>query len=93
MTLSEPTIIQMAQAFLRRQMERLALTPDKMPMRNIINFLDLAQGLNLELDLWECQNMFYDLYNDPKFIQSLHPELSSTFHELGRRLGFLMGGE
>lgn len=93
MTLNEPTLIQIAQAFLRRQMEHLALTPDQMPMTNIINFLDLAQELNLELDLWECQNMFYDLYNDPKSTRSLHPELSSTFHELGRRLGFLMGGE
>ncbi|MCK4787808.1 MAG: hypothetical protein KAV87_28900, partial [Desulfobacteraceae bacterium] len=90
-TLNEPMLRLKAQAFLRRQMERLALTPDQMPMRNIINFLDLAQELNLELDLWECQNMFYDLYNDPKSTRSLHPELSSTFHELGRRLGFLMG--
>ena len=92
-SLNKHTLRQKAQDFLLRQMERLALYPDQALMRNIINFLNLAQELNLELDPWEYQNMFYDLYNDPKFIQTLRPGLSSTFHELGQHLGFLLGEE
>ena len=56
----------------------------------MIDFLNMAEAMHLELDLWECQNTFYDLYNNPEFTKILGPEQASTFDELGRRLGFLL---
>jgi hypothetical protein len=91
--LNEPTLRQEALEFLRRQMEHLAASPKQVSIKNVINFLNLAEEFNLELDLWECQNIFHDLYHDPAFNKSLRPGLSSTFNELGRRLGFVMEGE
>jgi hypothetical protein len=90
LTLDEQRIRHMAQDYLHRQMNRLALDPDRISMKNIISFLNLADDLNLKPDLWKCQNMFYDLHCNPEFTDNLAPEVSSGFYELGRRLGFLM---
>ena len=89
-TLNEQRIRSMAQDYLSRQMDRLAQDPDRISMENVTSFLYLADELNLEPDLWECKNMFHDLYCNPEFTGTLAPELSSAFHELGRRLGFLI---
>ncbi|MCD6298139.1 MAG: hypothetical protein J7M30_13400, partial [Deltaproteobacteria bacterium] len=89
-TLNEQGVRRMAQDYLSRQMNRLAHDPYRVSIENIISFLNLADELNLEPDLWECQNMFYDLYCNPEFTGTLAPELSSAFHELGRRLGFIV---
>jgi hypothetical protein len=90
LTLNEQRIRHMAQDYLCRQMNRLALEPDRISMKNIISFLNLADDLNLKPDLWKCQNMFYDLHCNPEFTDNLAPEVSSGFYELGRRLGFLL---
>jgi len=76
--------------YLWRKMDRLASQPALAPIKNIIGVLDLAEVLGLSPDLWECQNMFYDLYTKPAFVAGLGPELSRKFHDLGRRLGFLV---
>ena len=89
--LNGPLLKQKAQDLLRGQMEAIASAPEESSIRNMINFLDLAEELQLALDLWECQNMFYDLYNDPEIVQTLGPNLLDQFHELGQRLGFVMG--
>ncbi len=90
LALDEQRIRHMAQDYLPRQMNRLALDPDRISMENIISFLNLADELNLKPDLWKCQNMFYDLHCNPEFTDNLAPEVSSGFYELGRRLGFLV---
>ena len=74
-------------------MGSIPLAPEEISIRNVIDFLNLAEELNLELDLWECQNMFYDLYNDKRMAGMLSADLTAAFHELGRRLGFFLGGE
>ena len=84
---------QKSQDFLRLQMEHLASYQDTVSIENVMSFLDLAQELNLELDLWQCQNLFYDLHGDPKFEQNLSSDTAHAFHELGQRLGFLLEGE
>lgn len=88
--LNEQDLKQKARDFLRRQMEHLISTPDHVSMGNMINFLNLIRELNLELDLWECQNIFYEMYNDQKFTKALHAVWFSSFQELGRQLGFLI---
>ena len=89
--LNGPLLKQKAQDLLSGQMKIIASAPDKRSIRNMINFLNLAEGLQLALDPWECQNMFYDLHNDPEIVQKLGPNLLDQFHELGQRLGFVMG--
>ena len=87
--LDEPTFRRKAQDFLWHQMELLGSGPDRIYMSNVINFLNLSRELNLEPDLWECRNMFYDLLNDPGFTRTLPRDLSFTFNELGQHLGFI----
>ena len=81
-----------AKTYLRRQMGSLAAISQHSCAKDIIDFLNLVKDMGLDIDLWECQNMFYDLYTDIEFIASLGPERSGPFLELGRRLGFQMDG-
>ncbi len=91
--LNGPELRKKARDFLRNQMTHLASSPDQNTIKNMIDFLNMAEAMHLELNLWECQNTFYDLYNNPEFTKILGPEQASTFDELGRRLGFLVGEE
>ncbi len=88
-----PELRKKARDFLRNQMTHLASSPDQNTIKNMIDFLNMAEAMHLELDLWESQNTFYDLYNNPEFTKILDPEQASTFDELGRRLGFLVEEE
>ncbi len=81
----EPAINQ----FLRQQMDSFADTGSIVFLKNMINFLIFIRNLDVEPDLWECQNLFYDLRQDPKFIHSLDPDVLILFRELGAALGFL----
>ncbi len=58
----------------------------------LIDFLNLTEEMGLKPDLWKCQNMFYDLYQDDNFYQGLNPEPAALFRELGRRIGFAIEG-
>ena len=91
MVLNDQRIRQKSQGYLVSEMNRLASVPDRISIKDIVSFLDLADYLNLKPDLWECQNMFYELYNNADFNRDLEPDITSVFHELGRRLGFLVG--
>jgi alpha-amylase/alpha-mannosidase (GH57 family) len=90
-TLRDPELTKKAQKLLLREMEKLTLLGNPDAMKKVISFLNMVEELHLELDLWECQNMFYDLYKDQRFIQRLSPKASSTFRALGERLGFQLG--
>jgi alpha-amylase/alpha-mannosidase (GH57 family) len=91
--LNEAIIKKKSQAFLQLQLEHLASHHGKASIENIFNFLNLAQDLNIELDLWHCQNIFYDLQGDSEFADKLPAETAHAFQELGQRLGFPIQGE
>jgi len=91
MVLNDQRIREKSQDYLAREMNRVASAPDRILIKNVIKFLNLADDLNLKPDLWECQNMFYELYKNPDFTQGLDPHISRLFNELGRRLGFSAG--
>jgi hypothetical protein len=91
--LNGPELRKKARGFLRNQMTHLASSPDQNTIKNMIDFLNMAEAMHLELGLWECQNTFYDLCNAPEFTKILGPEQASAFDELGKRLGFLVGGQ
>ena len=91
MVLNDQSIREKSEDYLVSMMNCLAVTPGTISMKNVIRFLDIAEDLNLKPDLWECQNMFYELYSNHEFTRGLGPDLLPVFHELGRRLGFLAG--
>jgi hypothetical protein len=91
MVLNDQSTREKSQDYLVSEMNRLASAPDQISIKNVINFLDLAEDLNLKPDLWACQNMFYDLYGNPDFARGIGVDILTVFHELGRRLGFLTG--
>ncbi|UCF82880.1 MAG: DUF3536 domain-containing protein [Desulfobacteraceae bacterium] len=91
LVLNMPEFRKKAQELILREMEKLTLSGNPDAMKKVINFLNMVEELHLELDLWECQNMVYDLYKDPHFIQRLNSKASSTFRTLGERLGFQLG--
>ena len=89
--LNDQRIREKSQKYLVSEMNRLGSAPDRILIKNVIKFLNLADDLNLKPDLWECQNMFYEIYTNPDFSRGLGPDISPVFHELGRRLGFSAG--
>ncbi len=79
------------QDFLRRQINYFALFREGIHLKNIISFLDLTRKLKIEPDLWECQNLYYDLLKDRKFKKSLSPETLTLFKKSRLVLGFTAG--
>lgn len=84
-------IRQKAQGYLNRQMKKIAVACEKDRIEDIISLLDLLQELNIEADLWECQNMYYDIYGASRVGTSFSPDRISQYRALGRRLGFIGG--
>ena len=89
-SLKEPHITARAKAYMKQQFGALAENPSEKGIRQLILFLHLARDLGLDLDLWACQNGYYDLYGDERFMERLAPAETDSFVELGRELGFLV---
>jgi len=81
---------QIADGFFRHHIESFFISRDIVPLEAIMDFLELCQELNIEPDIWECQNIFYDYSKNRKFMNNLAPHTSSVFRELGEVLGFLI---
>ncbi|MDB9823119.1 DUF3536 domain-containing protein [Deltaproteobacteria bacterium] len=88
--IKEPPLKQKAQDFLRQQVESATQSNKTVFLKSTINFLDFVRKLNMEPDLWECQNLFYDIYKNPESMALLNPGISLLFKELGIALGFLI---
>jgi hypothetical protein len=78
------------QEFLISRMEHIADSNNIVSLKNTISLLSFLRNIQMEPDLWECQNIFYELYGKQEFNNSLSPEASALFRELGRSLGFLI---
>jgi hypothetical protein len=89
--LKEAKLLKSAQGFMRSNMDSIAQSNKIVSMENIINFLKFVRGLNIEPDLWECQNFYYDLSRDDGFLNALSPDGHKLFQDLGQTLGFLIG--
>lgn len=59
-------------------------------MRTLMELLDLAEAVSLKMDLWGCQNYYWDLSTNEQFMERLSPEQTTAFTMLGKRLGFLL---
>ena len=87
-TLNDLTVIDLAQAFIHSRLRRLVELPDGEAAGRLIDFLHLSRDLNLDLDLWEAQNDFYDQFIRSDYMEHLSPDLRAAFEDLGRELGF-----
>jgi alpha-amylase/alpha-mannosidase (GH57 family) len=87
--LKEGKTLESVQGFLRRNMDAVARSNDIIPIQNIINLLEFMRSLNTEPDLWECQNLYFDLTRDNSFLTALPADHHRLFQRLGRTLGFV----
>jgi hypothetical protein len=87
--LRESALVQKGQGFLRSNMDSIAQSNNIVSMENVINFLKFVRGLKMEPDLWECQNLYFDLTRDNRFLTALSPDGHRLFQLLGRTLGFV----
>ena len=90
--LSAPDLHDRAQTYIKTKIERLAKNPGRRAAGRLLDFLRLARELTLKLDLWECQNRYYDLFQDAGYLKALSRGASATFKELGLELGFYIDG-
>ncbi|MBN1850836.1 MAG: DUF3536 domain-containing protein [Deltaproteobacteria bacterium] len=91
--LKEPNIKKKALNYLRFQMKTYSQTKDLDCIKNIMHLVSLVRTLDMELDLWECQSLFYDLYHNTDFMQGLGPADLSPLQNLGTMLGINMEGD
>jgi alpha-amylase/alpha-mannosidase (GH57 family) len=87
--LKEVKMLEGVQGFLRRNMYAVSQSNNIVPMQNIINLLEFMRGLNTEPDLWECQNLYFDLSKDNRYLSALAPDGHKLFQILGQTLGFV----
>jgi hypothetical protein len=88
--MKEPAYQLKAQDFLLKNMNRFADSGKHIIADNIIKFLKFIDPLEIRLDLWECQNIFYDACIGSDWISKDNLQLRSALLELGLLLGFLI---
>ncbi len=81
-------------------MAGLAASPENIAqMKNIINMLKTLNGLNLNLDLWEAQNIYFSIGKQQAYItklltnqdHTLAQQWTETFQQLGEYLRVRIG--
>ncbi len=88
--IAEPFMKKIAEDFLVKNMKSFAETKKTVKIRNMMNFLNLAVSQGIELDLWECQNIFYDIHRSHSPTGTDNPGVFQKLVELGSLLGFMM---
>jgi len=91
--LSDPLFKKTAQDFLIKGIKSFSESKKIVIIKNMINFLKLTVSQGIDLDLWECQNIFYEIYNGSGFLLTANPQNVSMLKELGHLLGFITEGK
>jgi alpha-amylase/alpha-mannosidase (GH57 family) len=86
--MTEPVFKKKAQDFLLKNMNSFVESEKIIIIKNMINFLKLTISQEVDLDLWEGQNIFYDNYKKTVLSIKDNPQVSSMLMELGDLLGF-----
>ncbi len=87
--LDDPEMRGKGQRVVKGLMSEVAKGEEKPPMATLVEFLDFADLLNVRIDLWECQNRYWDLSMDQHFMKQLPVARANAFNALGKRLGFV----
>jgi alpha-amylase/alpha-mannosidase (GH57 family) len=88
--IKDPAYKEKAQDFLTKNVNSFADSLNPLSMKNIINVLNFMKSIGVELDLWECQNTFYDIFTSINWLKKDNLQLKQNFLELGQLLGFLI---
>jgi alpha-amylase/alpha-mannosidase (GH57 family) len=86
--MDEPVYKTIEQGFLLKSMKQLTELKNPIIVKNIINFLNLANSQGVVLNMWESQNIFYDAFIAPESVRKSGIIFSSILSELGPLLGF-----
>ena len=81
----DPVILE----FLSRQMINFRDSGERIFIDNIGKILRLVRAFKVEPDLWELQNLYHDLREDPDFLKWLRPDTLPLFMAFGNELGFV----
>lgn len=84
--MSNPLTQKTAQDFLVNSMNSFSVSQKLVIIQNMINFLKLMISHRIELDLWECQNVFFETYSS--FKKEKNPRMFQALSQLGYLLGF-----
>ncbi|MBN1626884.1 MAG: hypothetical protein JW944_10205, partial [Deltaproteobacteria bacterium] len=79
-----------AQDFLVNSMNSFTMSQNPLIIQNMIRFLRFMTEHRVELDLWECQNIFYDAIKNDNSLKTVMPQNHLMLSELGHLLGFLI---
>ncbi len=88
--MADPYMKKIAEVFLVKSMKSFAESKKTVNIQNMVNFLNLAVSQGIEMDLWECQNIFYDIHRDHDPTGTDNPGIFQKLAELGSLLGFMM---
>ncbi|MBW2095485.1 MAG: DUF3536 domain-containing protein, partial [Deltaproteobacteria bacterium] len=88
--LDDPETREHGRDLVNRLMKQIAGMAEGTVITTLIQFLDMADELSLKIDLWECQNHYWDLSTDEGFLARLSPDQATAFKPLGQRLGFML---
>jgi len=84
----DPGIRQEIRKLVDSLMDLISESPQEGMITALMELLDLADDVSLKVDLWGCQNRYWDLSVDRHYFERLSPEQVRVFKALGRRLGF-----
>jgi hypothetical protein len=88
--MAEPLMKKNAQEFLIKNLKSFAESKKSVKIQNAVNFLKITVSQGIELDLWDCQNIFYDICIWYRLAETDNPRTFSNLIELGSLLGFIM---
>lgn len=86
--MTDPLIKKTVRDFLVNTFNHFAISKNIAMIENIINFLNLINSQGIKMDLWDCQNIFYDTYKASGSLKAENPRVYSKLMELGSLLGF-----
>lgn len=89
--LDDPKMRDLAREWIGTVMAEVGETREAHCLTALMDFLDLADEWSLKLDLWECQNWYWDLAQEKRFMAALSDEQAFLYGKFGRRLGFKVG--
>ncbi|MEW5721467.1 MAG: DUF3536 domain-containing protein [Thermodesulfobacteriota bacterium] len=85
----EPGLMAMIRDFLLEKFDQVRQDPGAGGLEDLVGFFRLARDYDRRPDLWESQNIYFELRNDQEFLGRLGPEARKTFQALEREMEFL----
>jgi alpha-amylase/alpha-mannosidase (GH57 family) len=82
-------IRQLIQSYMKFQIKSLNGPNRSIHLKNIKGLIDLINDIQIEIDLWEFQNLYYDINLNREHISTLESEDLALFQKIGNLVGFI----